>query len=152
LAFADLADLQAEAAQQPTQAEFDIPHLGLQQLASHEQRSHLLGRRRLAVDGSEPAHAQELGDAARIAAVGLDDHGRECRLHMPGLQEHDLEPSFLQASMQPLRQRAGLQANAGERQVQAGEKGGEHLRLTGDFGLADNLSRRIKDANAAEFQ
>ncbi len=66
MALADLTDLQAKAAQQPTQAEFDIPQLGLQLLAGHEQGPHFLRRRRLAVDGAEPTHAQELGDAARV--------------------------------------------------------------------------------------
>jgi hypothetical protein len=46
--------------------------------------------------------------------------------------------------MQPLRQRTGLQADAGKWQVQAGEEGGERLRLAGDLGLADDLSRGIE--------
>src|SRR5687768_7120058 len=108
LTLADLADLQAEAAQQTAQAELDIAHLGLKLLASREQRPYFLGRRRLAVNGAEPAHAQQLGDATRIAPVGFDDHGRESRLHVTGLQQYNLEPGLHKAGMQPLRQRTGL--------------------------------------------
>jgi hypothetical protein len=36
-------------------------------------------------------------------------------------------------ALQPLRQRTNLQADAGERQVQAGENGGKCLRLAGDL-------------------
>ncbi len=73
------------------------------------------------------------------ASVALDDHGRERRLHMPGLQQHHLEPGLHKAGMQPLRQGGDLQADAGERQVQAGEEGGKRLRLAGDLRLADDL-------------
>jgi hypothetical protein len=104
------------------------------------------------VDGTEPAHAQQLGDTAGVAPVGLDDHRRERRLHVPGLQQHDLEPDRLQASMQPLRQRAGFETNAGERQAQTGEKGRKHIRLTGHLGLPDDLPWGIEDAHAAQFQ
>jgi hypothetical protein len=41
--------------------------------------------------------------------------------------------------MQPLRQRISLRADAGERQVQAGEEGGKRFRLAGDLRLADDL-------------
>ena len=75
----------------------------------------------------------------RRASVALDDHGRERRLHMPGLQQHDFEPGLHKARIQPLRQGTSLQANAGERQVQAGEEGGKRLRLAGDLRLADDL-------------
>ena len=71
---------------------------------------------------------------------------------MPGLQQHNLEPGLHKAGMQPLRERTGLQADAGQWHVQAGEKGGQRFRLAGDFGLANNLSRGIEDADAAEFQ
>jgi hypothetical protein len=56
--------------------------LGLQQLAPDQQRAHLLGIGRLAVHGAEPAHPQQLGDAAGVLAVGLDHHRRQRRLHM----------------------------------------------------------------------
>ena len=45
-------------------------------------------RRRLGVHRPEPSHAQQLGDPARILAVGLDHHRRQRRLHVPRLQQH----------------------------------------------------------------
>ena len=58
---------------------------------------------------------------------------------MPGLQQHDREPGLYKAGMQPLREWPGLQADAGERQAQAGEKGSKRLRLAGDLRLAEDL-------------
>ncbi|QRM34727.1 hypothetical protein JO965_41385 (plasmid) [Microvirga sp. VF16] len=67
LTLAGLVDLQVEPTEQTTQAEFDIAHLVLQLFASHDECPHVLRRRRLAVDWVEPAHAQQLGDAAHRA-------------------------------------------------------------------------------------
>src|SRR3712207_8888978 len=39
---------------------------------------------------SVPAHPKQLCDAACVLPVGLDRHRRERRLHVPGLQQHDL--------------------------------------------------------------
>ena len=58
---------------------------------------------------------------------------------MPGLQQHDLEPGLHQAGMEPLRERASLQTDAGERQTQLGQKGGQRLGFAGDFRLPDDL-------------
>jgi hypothetical protein len=66
-----IAHLQTKSTQETTQAELNLAHLGLQLFAGYEKSPHLLRRRRLAVDGAETTHAQELGDAARIAVVGL---------------------------------------------------------------------------------
>ena len=90
-ALADLADLQPEAAQDAADAQLDVQQLALQELAPDQQRPDLLRRRRLAVHRPEPAHPQQLGDAARVLAVGLDHHRRERRLHVPGLEQHRLE-------------------------------------------------------------
>jgi hypothetical protein len=40
------------------------------------------------MDRPEPAHAQQVGDAAGILAVGLDDHCRQRRLDVPDLKQH----------------------------------------------------------------
>src|SRR5215204_5091800 len=48
----------------------------------------------------------------RVAAVGLDRHGRQRRLHMPGLEQDDRETRVRQGGVQPLRQGPGLQPDA----------------------------------------
>jgi hypothetical protein len=97
-----LADLQPEAAQNAADAELDIAQLALQELAPDQQGAHLLGIGRLAMDRPEPAHAQQLGDAAGILAVGLHDHRRQRRLDVPGLQQHRFQTRLAQPGMQPL--------------------------------------------------
>ena len=121
-ALAHLADLQPEAAQNAPDAQLDVQQLALQQLAPDQQRPDLLGWRRLAVHRPEPAHPQQLGDAARVLAVGLDHHRRQRRLHVPGLQQHRLKPGRRQAGMQPLRQRPGLQPDPGHRSAEPAEE------------------------------
>lgn len=54
--------------------------------------------------------------------------------------------------MQPLREWPSLQADAGERQVQAGAEGGKRFKLTGDLLLAEDLPGGVEDAHAAAFQ
>src|SRR5436853_5006468 len=49
---------------------------------------------------SVPAHPQQLGDAARVLAVGLDHHRRERRLDVPGLQQHRLVPGLAEARVE----------------------------------------------------
>ena len=75
-AAAHVADLQPEAAQQPAQGLLQVHGLDLHLLARGEKRPDFLRRDRLAVHGTIPTHAQQLGDPTGIAAVGLDRHGR----------------------------------------------------------------------------
>jgi hypothetical protein len=95
-----LADLQPEAAQNAADAELHIAQFTLQELAPDQQGAHLLGR--LAMDRPEPAHAQQLGDAAGVLAVGLHDHRRQRRLDVPGLQQHRFQTRLAQPGLQPL--------------------------------------------------
>lgn len=90
-AAADGPDLEAEAAQHSADAALEVEQLALHQLASGEQRPHLLRARGLGVPRAIPAKTEQLGNAASIAPVGLHGHRRQCRLHMAGLHEHRLE-------------------------------------------------------------
>jgi hypothetical protein len=152
LPFADLAHLEPEAAQKTPQAELHVAHFGLQLLARDQERPNLLGGRRLAVHRSEPAHAQQLGDAAGVLAVGLDDHRRERRLHVAGLEQHRLKTGFDQSGLEPLRQRPGFQADAHQRQSEAPQKGDQRRGLAGDLGLAHDPAGGVDHAHAALFQ
>jgi hypothetical protein len=151
-ALADLAHLEAEAAQDAADAELDVPQLGLQQLASDQQRAHLLGIGRLAVHRPEPAHPQQLGDAAGVLAVGLHHHRRQRRLHVPRLQQHRLEARLAQAGVQPLRQGAGFQADPRHLDAEAAEPGGQSLRFARHLGLAHDPPGGVHHAHAAVFQ
>jgi hypothetical protein len=152
LRLADLADLEAEAAQDAADAEFDVPQLGLQQLAPDQERAHLLRAGRLAVHRPEPAHAQQLRDAAGVLAVGLHNHGRKRRLHMPGLKQHGIVACPDQGRVQPLRQGAGLQADARQRQSEVVQEADQRLRLAGHLRLAHDPPRGVHHAHAALFQ
>jgi hypothetical protein len=151
-ALADLAELEPEAAQDAADAELDVRQLALQQLAPDQQRPDLLRRRRLAVHRPVPAHAQELGDAAGVLAVGLDDHRRERRLDVPRLQQHGLEARFGQAGVQPLRQGSGLEPDPGQRQAELAEEVDQRLRLARHLRLTDDPAGGIHHAHAAPFQ
>ena len=63
-----------------------------------------------------------------------------------------LHAGLVQTRIKPLGERTRFQSDPGERQLQAGEEGGKRLRLAGNLRLADDLSRAIEDADAAEFQ
>jgi hypothetical protein len=94
----------------------------------------------------------QLGDAAGVVAVGLRPHGRERRLHVPGLDQDRRQPRLDQPRVQPLRQRPRLQADAREVVAAAGQEGGERLRLAGDLRLADDAAGRVEDAYGARRQ
>jgi hypothetical protein len=136
---ASLAELEPEAAQDAPDAELDVQEFALQELAPDQERPDLLRRRRLAVHRPVPAHAQQLGDAARVPAVGLDHHGRERRLDVPGLQQHRLEPGLGKALVEPLRQGPGLEADAGQRQTELTKR-----RTSASGSLATLASRTIR--------
>jgi hypothetical protein len=149
---ASLAELEPEAAQDAPDAELDVQEFALQELAPDQERPDLLRRRRLAVHRPVPAHAQQLGDAARVPAVGLDHHGRERRLDVPGLQQHRLEPGLGKALVEPLRQGPGLEADAGQRQTELTEETDERLRLARHLGLAHDPPGAVDHAHAAPLQ
>src|SRR5262249_8702408 len=79
-------DLEAEAAQNATQAHLDIMKFYLHQLARGEQRPRLLRCNRLAMHRSEPAQPHQLRDSARVITVGLHRHRLERVAHMACLQ------------------------------------------------------------------
>ena len=53
-------------------------------------------------------------DPFGIPAIGLDRHGLQRPLHLPGFHQHDVKSSLGQPAVQPLRQGTGFQANGGE--------------------------------------
>ena len=103
---------EAEATQQTPDAVVEIPRPPDQGVAGTEQNPPLAGASRLHVHRPEPAHPQQLGDAASVAAIGLHLRGLERRPNLPGLHEHSLETMVRQASVQPLRHRPGFQPDA----------------------------------------
>jgi hypothetical protein len=102
--------------------------------------------------GPEPAHAQQLGDAAGVLAVGLHHHRRERRLDVPGLEQHRVKPGCFQPGVQPLRQWPRLQADPLEFQAEPAQKVHERLGLARHLGLTHHRARRIDHAYAAQFQ
>jgi len=101
---------------------------------------------------SEPAHAKQLGDAAGILAVGLDDHRRKRRLHVARLQQNRLEPGLDQSGLKPLRQRPGLQADARQPQIKPAQEADQRLGLAGHLGLSHDPTRGVDHAHAAVVQ
>ena len=146
------ADLQPEAAQHPAQAHLDVMVLGLQQLARRQQRSHFLRRQRLAVHRAEPAEPHQLGNAARVLAVGLDRHRLVGVPHVPGPEQFDRQSRFPHARIQPLRQRSSLQPDPPHRKPQRAEPAGQDLGLARHLGLADDPPGRVDNAQARAFQ
>jgi hypothetical protein len=100
----------------------------------------------------KPTHAQQLRDATGVLAVGLDRHRRQRRLHMPGFQQHRLEACLAQASVQPLRQRTGLQPDPRHLQAKLAKPANQRLRLTRHLRLAHDPAGGIDHAHTAVFQ
>jgi hypothetical protein len=100
----------------------------------------------------EPAHPQELGDAAGVLAIGLDDHRRERRLHVARLQQHRLKAGLDQRGLEPLRQRPGFQADARQPQIETGQEADQRLGLAGYLGLSHDPARGVDHAHAALVQ
>ena len=152
LPFADLADLQAEAAKKAAQAQLDVAHLGLQLLAGNKKSANLLSRSRLVVHGPEPSHPQKLGDPPRIAAIRFHDHGRQRRLHVPRFQQNRIVTCSGQADVQPLRQGSSFKSNPCQREVESGKEAGQRVRLARNLDFPNDLSRPVDRADAALFQ
>src|SRR4029453_18858513 len=66
-----LADLQAETAQDSTNAQFHIQQPSEKLLARNQQPADLLRSNRFGVHWAEPAYSDQLGEPARIFAIGL---------------------------------------------------------------------------------
>jgi transposase len=71
----------------------------LQELAPDQQRPDLLRRWRLPVHRPVPAHPQELGDAARVLAAGVDGPREDIDVLLSGSCKHQKEPSTMTIAM-----------------------------------------------------
>ena len=149
---ADRPDLQPEAAQHAPDAAVDVDQLAEQELAGDQQRPDLLGRRRLAVDRPEPAHAEELGDAARVAPVRLDHHRRQRRPHVAGFQQHDLEAGLGEPAVQPGRQRSRLETDPLDLHPEIPDDLGERRGLAGRLHLFHHLPGGVHQAHARQLE
>jgi hypothetical protein len=72
-----------------------------------------------------PAAAKQLRDASRIVLVSLVAHRRECRLDLTSFHADDFVASKLQAIRQVLRERAGLQTDFGDLNIELVEEGND---------------------------
>jgi hypothetical protein len=99
-----------------------------------------------------PAKPEQLGDAARIAPVGLHGHRRQGRLHMPRLEQHSLEAGSAQPCMEPLRQWTRLKPNPADLQLLRTQEADQRLRLARHLRFARYLTLRIDNAHARQFQ
>src|SRR4051812_47801395 len=89
---------------------------------------------------SVPAHAHHLSNATGVRAIRFDRHGREGRLHMSGLKQHDIKAGSNNTSVEPLRERPGLQADRDRRGLQELNELHQNLRLAWHLKLAADLS------------
>ena len=71
---------------------------------------------------------------------------------MPRFQQHRVEPSLAQTIVEPLRQRAGFQADTGGRQPELAQKANQRLGLARHLGFAHDLAGRVQHAQAAQLQ
>ncbi|MBV8703690.1 MAG: hypothetical protein JO118_08285 [Acetobacteraceae bacterium] len=71
---------------------------------------------------------------------------------MPRLQQDHVVAGFAQPVVEPLRQRAGLQADAGDRQPESAQEADQRLRLARHLGLAHDPPRGVQHAQAAQLQ
>jgi hypothetical protein len=104
------------------------------------------------VHRSEPAEPHQLGDAARVFAIGLDRHRLEGVPDVPGLEQFDRQSRFPDARIQPLRQRSSLKPDPRYRKTQPAKPLDQDLRLAGYLGLAYDPPRCIHNAHARAFQ
>src|SRR4051794_6325786 len=65
----------------------------------------------------------------RVAAVCFDGHGRQRRLHMPGLEQDDRVAGLRQGGVEPLRQGPGLEPDAHDLDLEGREVAHQSLRL-----------------------
>ncbi len=92
--------------------------------ADSTQPLHALGNWRRIATGCDRLTRNYLAGLALIAVTAtLADFPAPSRAWYSAFRS-GLKRAATKAGMQPLRQRTGLQANAGERQVQASEEGG----------------------------
>src|SRR3954454_10121007 len=126
------AELEAEVAQEPAQAQGDVLGLADQELARRQEGSGLLGGERLDVHCPVPARANDLRHAAGIVAVGLVGHGLEGRLQVSRPQPDHRRAEPRQAGMQPLREGPRLEADP----HQWPGRGGQSLGQAADSGAS----------------
>ncbi len=71
---------------------------------------------------------------------------------MARLQQLHLQTRLLHPGVEPLRQRASLQAHPRQLNAQRLEPRDQSLRLAGDLRLTDNPPLRVHNAHARSFQ
>ena len=65
---------------------------------------------------------------------------------------NSIKACLAQTVLEPLRQGAGFQADAGDRQPELAQQTDQRLRLAPHLGLAHNLTGRLQQAQAAQLQ
>ena len=130
----------------------EIDALGQHRLAAGEQCSYLVTLNALDMYAAVSAAAQQLCDATRIILVGLVAHGRECRLHLPGLHADDLKASRLQAVGQVLGERAGLEADLRDLYLELTEESDDILYLRVRLAFGQQFSFVVDDAEMCRAQ
>jgi len=99
---------------------------------------------------NQPSH--QLRNPARVIAIVLDRHRPESIAHVARLQELNPKTRRPHRRIEPLRQRAGLQADPLKFEVEATEPGDQRLRLARNPLLPDDLASPVHHANARVFQ
>jgi hypothetical protein len=115
------------------------------------QQHALLARvHRLDVHRPEPAHAQQMGHAAGIVAVGLDGHRRQRGPALTGFHQDRLKPGISQTTDQPFREWACLQADAFRSLGKSGQRLGDRRGITRHRAF-DNRGPSASITHAAVF-
>lgn len=104
-------DLEAVHLQQASNGVLDGQHVIDELLTRDERRAQQLRRLGLHMHGPVVPKAHHVGNAARVTAVGFVGARRQEPLRVPGLNANRLEPTFNQCTVEPLRQRARLDAD-----------------------------------------
>ena len=144
--------LDTEDLEQPADLLFEIDALSQHSLATGQQRSHLVALDALYVHAAVPAAAQQLCDTSCIVLVGLVAHGRECRLDLASFHADHLVTSKLQAVGQVLCERAGLETDFGNLNVELVEEGNDVRNLGVCLAFCKQLTFVIDDANVCGAQ
>ena len=100
------------------------------------------------MDRAELTHPVELCDPARVLGVRLHRHCRQSRLDVAGLQKNRLETGLHQRREQPLRQWAGSNPDACDRNAEPLEKQNQRVWVALNLRLLHDCTLRVDNANA----
>jgi hypothetical protein len=92
-----------------------------------------------------PARAHELGQGLGIVRVGFVALERRRRPGMPCLEAHHWHTTFLQAVIEPGRQKAGLQSDAYQLCRITAKSRGERLRVAWSFAAPNCPASLVED-------